>query len=1155
MIPNESIPIPPGFRFTRLEVLNWGTFDQEIWHIEPQGKNALLTGDIGSGKSTLVDAVTTLLVPPRKITFNKAAGAESRERNLRSYVKGAYKNEKVEQSGKARDVYLRPGHDHYTVLLAAFHNDKLNETVSLAQVLWMQNDQVRKFFVLAQKSLRIKGDFSDFGTNINNLKKRLRNTDRVEIFDSFTDYSIRFRQSFGIKQPEALELFYQTISMKSVGNLTDFVRERMLGRTNIQENIDELVRRYHELTEAHRAVQIAREQYEILQPLVEDAERRRKILDKIAALEALLEEIPRYFAQRRSAALRQKLTQHYTQWQKNEACRQQLSRELANKRRDLSEQQALLAGLDVSRRLQSLQLQIQQLRLEKERRQKTAERYARVIEVLNQQQDRKWLLPRSLDEFLAQRTALQDALADTEDSLQELNRAMPDIHVRSQRIQDRLRSLKRELDSLRKRPTQIPERNVELRQRLLHELNLNAGALPFAGELLRVRESAADWEGAIERLLHNFGLSLLVPDEHYRAVSRLVDRLRLKGKLVYLRTLPHNHKRSDQEPEERSLVHKVDIKGDTPFYDWLEAELAQHYNYICCDTMDDFHRQPRALTKAGQIKSSRIRHTKDDRYDVRDRRRYILGWSNEAKIAALEKEQKNDRLELAEVEAEEKQLRNRQTQLDTRRQLLLDLQRFEEFAEIDFAQSIQRLQQLQREQVALEQESGELRDIQERIRALEATIDELSRKNEEASEQRGAIRNELLHTTQQMYQLLELLKATLPTVSLNAQGLPTDMEQHYQAFLQVELPSQPPSSLLEKRLHRLEIDVKGDEQHLYRQEQELIQSIDGQRGSIARQKEELSALDRRIVQKMADFRNRYPEEAREIDADVHAIPEFLALYERLVQDDIPRHEERFRKLLKQGAIRGILSFKTRLEDYEREIGEKIDSINQHLREINYNEGTYIRIISEAVRTDDIMGFKQDLRACLDNIYGDSDEIYTEEKFFQVKKLLDRFSGETEADSRWTARVTDVRQWYTFGADECYRETGESKEYYSDSSGKSGGQKEKLAYTILASAIAFQFGLEWGQVHDRSFRFVVIDEAFGRGSDESTRYGLELFGRLDLQLLIVTPLQKINVIENYIEAVHYVSNPSGQKSMVRNISKQRYLQDKEQFLAKAKSANP
>lgn len=304
---------------------------------------------------------------------------------------------------------------------------------------------------------------------------------------------------------------------------------------------------------------------------------------------------------------------------------------------------------------------------------------------------------------------------------------------------------------------------------------------------------------------------------------------------------------------------------------------------------------------------------------------------------------------------------------------------------------------------------------------------------------------------------------------------------------------------------------------------------------------------------MTNFRNRYPEEAREIDADVLAIPAFMELYQRLVRDDIPRHEERFRDLLRQGAIRGILSFKTKLEDYEREIEEKIESINQHLWEIDYNQGTFIKIISEAVRTDDIMGFKQDLRACLDNIYGDSEDIYTDEKFFQVKKLLDRFAGETEADSRWTKRVTDVRQWYNFGADERYRETDESKEYYSDSSGKSGGQKEKLAYTILASAIAFQFGLEWGQTQDRSFRFVVIDEAFGRGSDESTRYGLELFKRLDLQLLIVTPLQKINVIEDYIEGVHYVSNPTGQKSMVRNITKAMYLEEKDQFLNQAKAS--
>ncbi len=77
-----------GFRLQYMELLNWGTFHNKIWKIEPNGNNSLLTGSIGSGKSTIVDALTCLIVPHYKITFNKAAGAESKERNLVSYIKG-----------------------------------------------------------------------------------------------------------------------------------------------------------------------------------------------------------------------------------------------------------------------------------------------------------------------------------------------------------------------------------------------------------------------------------------------------------------------------------------------------------------------------------------------------------------------------------------------------------------------------------------------------------------------------------------------------------------------------------------------------------------------------------------------------------------------------------------------------------------------------------------------------------------------------------------------------------------------------------------------------------------------------------------------------------------------------------------------------------
>ena len=56
-----------GFRLEQLEVFNWGTFDGKVWQLTSKQDNCLLTGNIGSGKSTLVDGLTTLLVPPRKL--------------------------------------------------------------------------------------------------------------------------------------------------------------------------------------------------------------------------------------------------------------------------------------------------------------------------------------------------------------------------------------------------------------------------------------------------------------------------------------------------------------------------------------------------------------------------------------------------------------------------------------------------------------------------------------------------------------------------------------------------------------------------------------------------------------------------------------------------------------------------------------------------------------------------------------------------------------------------------------------------------------------------------------------------------------------------------------------------------------------------------
>src|SRR5690606_40247594 len=67
-----------------LEVFNWGTFNEKVFRINPQGNNSLLTGANASGKSTYIDALLTLMVPTKKDRFyNQSSGVDKRSEERR----------------------------------------------------------------------------------------------------------------------------------------------------------------------------------------------------------------------------------------------------------------------------------------------------------------------------------------------------------------------------------------------------------------------------------------------------------------------------------------------------------------------------------------------------------------------------------------------------------------------------------------------------------------------------------------------------------------------------------------------------------------------------------------------------------------------------------------------------------------------------------------------------------------------------------------------------------------------------------------------------------------------------------------------------------------------------------------------------------------
>ncbi|MEM9778184.1 MAG: SbcC/MukB-like Walker B domain-containing protein, partial [Chloroflexota bacterium] len=243
-------------------------------------------------------------------------------------------------------------------------------------------------------------------------------------------------------------------------------------------------------------------------------------------------------------------------------------------------------------------------------------------------------------------------------------------------------------------------------------------------------------------------------------------------------------------------------------------------------------------------------------------------------------------------------------------------------------------------------------------------------------------------------------------------------------------------------------------------------------------------------------------------------------------------------------IEAISLFQADLYKHREDIEENIDDLNRSLKSIAYTPDTYIELKTESNRDPEIREFQQILRDCLIDVGADRSEEAYEVSFNKVRELINRFKNE----ARWTTKVTDVRQWLNFAAIERYAADGSEKHYYSDSSGKSGGQKAKLAYTILASAITFQFGLGHTAGSTNTFRFVVVDEAFSRSDEDNSRYAMRLFQQLDLQLLVVTPNTGLQIVEPFIHACHLVmNNEKGDRSRVITMSIEELQENRHQLV--------
>ena len=1086
-----------GYRLTYMEIFNWGTFNNRVYRIAPEGNNSLLTGANASGKSTLIDALLTLLVPAKKDRFyNQSSGNERKgDRTEETYVLGNYGNIQAEGETATKTQQLRDKRT-YSVILASFANNH-DQVVTLFQVRWFVNGELKCSYGISSKSLTIKVDFSGFNGSKGDWKKTLEKhynanapKKQIEFFDTIKDYKDRIINAFGLRSHKALTLFNQIVGVKVLNDLDEFIRNNMLEQRDSESEYIRLSESFSTLMEAKTTIEKVKEQIAQLKPIDEKGRRLEEIDKALEDLKNTRDLAVYWFAKKnveladaKIAELNEKLRVLNEELEKlNEK-----KAELTNKVIELG---SAIENDDVGKQIRTLKDEIGRLEQKKKNRQSKLKEYnGKAIEVGFSENPTEMLFVNNREKARTERDLCQQELS-------KKNKELGLADIEKARIEQEIERNKAIIDTLLKNKNNISGREAEIRDEILTAVGATASEIPFIGELIRVKDNEKDWENSIEKILHNFGLRLIVPEKYYKAVSEYVNSNNLRGRIVYHRYEETSSLRGFQNPPANYLLNKLEFNTKSPYCIWVEDAIAEHYNYACVSDLDEFYRyKEKAVTMMGLIKSMHNKHEKDDRPHTSNRENYVLGWDNKEKILAIRAQVKELQEQQKKYKEDLRGINSDIAALEKRKECFDDIFKlFTKFEEINWEETARSIQEK-------EDKKKKLEDTNDKVKALQRQL-------EDVKKELSRLENETIKAKdKQIYKIeqVELVEAS-NRLRENTQAL--------EGFRDID------TSEFEVR-NKEWLDVNYDS---IKSKRIAIQSY------IQEQERSNEAGKNKTQSEAADLIRKFKNPSEEIltrfkdwRSDVHALPEassinligeYQKLYKRLVKEDLVRHEKKFDDYLQETVINKVSDFRMFFSNWEKSIRETIQMLNRSLSEIDFSTTptTYIQLVNSKRVNADISEFRLALENAIPNIHEMNSSVDGKRTHFEkkIQPLMELLKNE-----QWRKKVMDVRSWYSYRAEEFYKETGQKFKTYESMGQLSGGEKAQLTYTILGSAIAYQFGLTKDGLQAKSLRFIAIDEAFKAQDEDKARYLISLCKQLNLQLLVVTPSDNIHIVENDI----------------------------------------
>ena len=1118
-----------GFRLQYMEVFNWGTFNEKVFRINPQGNNSLLTGANASGKSTYIDALLTLIVPAKKDRFyNQSSGVEKKgDRTEETYVLGHYGNIQEEGKSSTSTQKLR-NTNTYSVILASFSNTDQKQ-ITLFQVRWFSNNELRRQFGIAHVPLEIEKDFFDFDAkglwkrrldkvyNANTTKKR------IEFIDGPTAYAERISYLFGMRSVKALSLFNQVVGVKILEDLDEFIRTNMLEEQYAETEFIQLKESFLTLMDAKNNIEKAKEQIKQLIPINDIANKLNKIENDLQQLEHSKEMSVYWFAKKGVELGKSEL----------EKCKEELERlkdaltELRRKE-DLLKQDERTISIaiekdEVGSKIKDLEKEIRQLERLRDIRKSKLDDYNKIaqsIELSNNPSEETFNANREKAKYLKQST--QQNIDVENENLRALKNKDDEL---TKSIEDLLNTIQ----TLQKNKNNIAIREAEIRDEIITHIGASREEIPFIGELIKVKEDELVWEASVEKVLHNFALRLIVPPKYYSQINLYVNSHNLRGRIRYDKYEERDYLKNFRQKaiNKKSLVHKIDIKPKTDYYEWIDDYLEAQFDFVCVDNLSEFERYSEmAITQNGLIKFKRGKHEKDDRPHITKKENYVLGWDNKEKIVGL-------RMVLTNLQSQQtenkKAIVNKSIEikkLGTYRDECQNLfSKYEKYDDINWESYANEIQENTEKKEALEKTNNRVKQLQEQLTKVQADLKQLSEVDIFIKGQDIFKKNKNIEDVEQ--EINENKKIIQITGIIND----TEFGKNNPEILNVNFLSiKTTQSNFQKEL--LQRKTEFDNQKRKSEDDVKIKINDFKQPT------------ENITTKFKDWRS-----------DVSSLPdsthlEFISEYQwfldRLEKDNLPKFEKKFNDYLQETITNKVGDFRMFFENWSDSIKENIKHLNDSLKEIDFksNPKTYIQLVAPNKINDEVKEFRYLLNAAIPNIREVDASVDGRKNHFynHIEPLISKLDKD-----EWRKKVMDVRSWFSYKAEEFYKENNQKFKTYEAMGQLSGGEKAQLTYTILGSAIAYQFGLTKEGLQSNSFRFIAIDEAFKAQDEDKARYLIMLCKQLHLQLLVVTPSDNIHIVENDISFVHFVERKEERHSWLYDMPIEQFKEEKANYL--------